>query len=155
MPIDVEYIEDTMNTRFELLLEEINFGRLEFLDSFYTRMHELTEQGLDEEEIIKILYNEIVENKKLINLENKEATYLLDFFKSTSQYTVWSSLDENTLYEWVWTPGAAHCEGCRERNGQIKTFDEWDALGLPGSGSTDCQDNCLCDLEEVKEANEN
>jgi hypothetical protein len=147
---DKNYLEDVINTRFKLLFEEVDFGRMEFLDSFYTRMKQLTEQGLSTEAIVQTLFNEMIKNKKMASLENKEASYLWDFMKSTSQYTVWSSLDENKLYKWVWTPGADHCDGCRERNGQIKTFDEWEAEGLPGSGNTQCYDNCLCDLEEVK-----
>jgi hypothetical protein len=152
--LDKIYLEDTTNTRFKLFFDEINFGRLDFLDSFYTRLQQLKKQGLDNDAIAQELWNEIIKNKKLQSLENQETAHLWDFMKGTSQYTVWSSLDDNTLYKWVWTPGVEHCEGCKSRNGKIKTLAEWEKEGLPGSGNTQCHDNCLCDLEEVKNPNQ-
>jgi len=144
------YIEDYVNTRFKILLEDMNFGRVEFLDSFYKRLNELKKEGLDDDSIVKILFDDLIKNKELAKLKNKENNNLWDFFKSTSQHTVWDGLDDATEYVWVMTEGANHCDGCVERNGQIKTFEEWEAEGLPGSGCTNCYYNCLCDLVPVE-----
>ena len=42
-----------------------------------------------------------------------------------------------------------HCLDCEGRDGEIYTTEELDAIGYPGSGSTECFSNCACSLEEV------
>lgn len=54
------------------------------------------------------------------------------------------------LYEWVLDSGAEHCDDCLARSGQEKTMEEWEMLGVPGSGTTVCNVNCKCDLKPVK-----
>jgi hypothetical protein len=148
--LDKEYIEDYLNTKFQMFFEEIDFGRLEFLDSVDIIIKQMQELGISDDEIVKNLYNEMVNNNGLVKLQNKEANSLWDFFKSTSQYTVWSSLDDNTLYRWTMTPGVEHCNVCSELNGQVKTLEKWEQEGLPGNRNAGCYANCLCDLIEVE-----
>jgi len=38
------------------------------------------------------------------------------------------------------------CDDCLSRHGIAKTWDEWESLGLPRSGSTICRSNCHCQL---------
>ena len=38
------------------------------------------------------------------------------------------------------------CPDCLERHGQVKEWEEWEALGLPRTGSTVCRENCHCVL---------
>lgn len=38
------------------------------------------------------------------------------------------------------------CPDCINRHGEIKTWDSWEAEGLPRSGNTVCGDNCQCML---------
>lgn len=38
------------------------------------------------------------------------------------------------------------CDDCIQLHGEIHTWSEWLDLGLPGSGHTQCQDNCNCEL---------
>jgi hypothetical protein len=52
-------------------------------------------------------------------------------------------------FKWTWEPGAEHCDTCSERNGQVKTYDEWVSLGLPGAGTTVCTIYCKCALLPV------
>lgn len=53
------------------------------------------------------------------------------------------------------------CRSCEEIHGQQHTLEEWRALGLPGSGATQCGSNCECELmptagtrEDTKRRNE-
>jgi hypothetical protein len=38
------------------------------------------------------------------------------------------------------------CPDCLERHNQVKTWEEWEDIGLPRTGSTVCRENCHCIL---------
>jgi len=150
MPIDKNFLEDFINTRIKLFFESILFDKIEFLGGIQERIIQLNELGLDENAIVEDLYKELLsKNGTISKLEKNESNELWALLKGVAQYVIWSTFDDNTKYEWVMNPGAKHCSGCLDRAGQVKTFDEWKALGLPGSGATQCHDNCMCDLVET------
>lgn len=37
-------------------------------------------------------------------------------------------------------------QGCLERHGLVKTWEEWEEFGLPRTGGTVCRENCHCAL---------
>jgi len=145
-------LEKKINTRYTTFLDNINFGRMDFLDDAAERMARLKSSGLSDNAIVETLYKEMLskDGGTLAKLENSEANDLWDFMKGASQDTVFSDLDDDKMYKWVMNPGAKHCDECSDRNGQIKTLDEWYDIGIPGSGDTDCYYNCMCDLVLVE-----
>jgi hypothetical protein len=38
------------------------------------------------------------------------------------------------------------CPDCLKRHGQVKTWEEWEAEGMPRAGATVCRENCHCVL---------
>ena len=38
------------------------------------------------------------------------------------------------------------CPDCKERAGQIDTWENWEARGMPGSGFSVCKEYCYCQL---------
>ena len=59
-------------------------------------------------------------------------------------------LGDNVPYRWVVARGVKHCEDCEERSGEIRTFTEWTALGLPASGWSRCNFRCYCILDPME-----
>lgn len=52
---------------------------------------------------------------------------------------------------WKRNPAKDSCEDCITRDGQVKTLEEWDALGLPGSNTLACHGyHCGCGLEDAE-----
>lgn len=52
---------------------------------------------------------------------------------------------DNTKYKW----NAAvfdSCKDCLERHDQVKTWPEWEKIGLPRTGHTSCKNKCRCIL---------
>jgi hypothetical protein len=141
----LKYIEDVANSRFNILLENIYDLRITFFNGIAGRVKQMRVMGIGNEEIEREIIKSIYDQKEVLpNKENKE---LWNYFKSVSQYQVWSNIPQGEeLYTWQYNPGASHCPDCLERNGKTKTFKAWESLGLPGSGSTKCRDNCMCDL---------
>lgn len=50
------------------------------------------------------------------------------------------------LYKWsaLILPKHSPCPDCLKRNGQSKTWEEWEKLGFPRSGKTLCKKKCMC-----------
>ena len=50
--------------------------------------------------------------------------------------------------EWTWVDvrDERECEDCEDRHGETKTWEEWEAIGLPGVGATRCGYRCRCEL---------
>ena len=38
------------------------------------------------------------------------------------------------------------CDDCRQRAGEVDTWDNWEARGMPGSGWSICKEYCYCQL---------
>lgn len=141
---------DYTNTRFTMFFEEIDFNRLDFLDSLSKAIYELKKEGIKPKFIANKLYN--IFNEGIEKIRRQETDIVWDFMKSVSQRTMFNELEEESKYMWVLEEAGdvKHCSGCLEREGQVMTYAEWEVEGLPGSGVTDCDENCLCHLEEVK-----
>ncbi len=61
-------------------------------------------------------------------------------------------IKNNTMMTWVIESGNP-CPDCIDRNGQVKTFQEWVGLGLPREGATICGAYCKCELHETATIN--
>ena len=49
-------------------------------------------------------------------------------------------------FKWISVGSPKICPDCEVRIGQIKTWDEWQELGVPASGFSGCKENCYCQL---------
>ena len=48
-------------------------------------------------------------------------------------------------FKWI-TAGGNVCDDCLPRHGDIATWEEWSAIGMPRSGFGVCKHNCQCQL---------
>ena len=53
---------------------------------------------------------------------------------------------DNVMMRWVSVGSPRICDDCSERIGEIDTWENWQALGLPASGFSVCKENCYCQL---------
>ena len=49
-------------------------------------------------------------------------------------------------FRWVSVGSPRICDDCSARIGQIDTWENWQAEGLPASGFSVCKENCYCQL---------
>jgi len=145
-----QYVEDYTKVRFTMFFDEIDFIRLDFLDVFCKKIKELQAENIFAEEISKKIYEDF--EKGIEALKNKEVEELWDLNKSVSQKTVFGQCDIDKKYKWVLENNVKnHCEDCLAREGQVNTFRDWETIGLPGAGTTECDYHCMCELVEVIE----
>jgi len=54
-------------------------------------------------------------------------------------------------WDWLGIADGKICPDCLQRhNSESKTYQEWQAIGLPGTGATVCQVDCRCTLVPAK-----
>ena len=53
---------------------------------------------------------------------------------------------DNLMMRWVSVGSPRICDDCQERVGQVDTWANWEAEGLPASGFSVCKENCYCQL---------
>lgn len=147
----VNYNEDYITTEINVFFESVLQTQIIFTDEMMATINYLKLQGLQPEAIVEVIKASFFgDNAKVNGIFNKIGVDLWDMAKTISQLSVFKGLGED-MYRWEYNPGANHCPGCIERNGKEKKLSEWVALGLPGTGSTECHSNCMCDLVEVKQ----
>jgi hypothetical protein len=49
-------------------------------------------------------------------------------------------------WTWISVRDDRTCEDCDARHGETKSWEEWEAAGLPGVGATRCGYRCRCEL---------
>ena len=49
-------------------------------------------------------------------------------------------------FKWVSVGSPKICADCESRVGEVDTWENWQALGLPASGFSVCKENCYCQL---------
>lgn len=60
------------------------------------------------------------------------------------------NLPKNQTYRWV-LKNVNNCEGCIARAlGEARTLEEWEIVGLPQAGATECGKRCGCELVPEK-----
>ena len=114
-------------------------------------IQERLKKGDSKEEIEKELLNDLNNNGQIFS-EFRSA------IKSTANGSTKRVRDigyfnEVTLdrdYRWSAILLEDTCEDCKKRHGQVKTWSEWEAEGLPRTGATRCLDDCRCVLIPAK-----
>lgn len=55
---------------------------------------------------------------------------------------------DQKFYMWV-SVGSGVCDSCHSLHGQVFALDQWESIGIPGSGATICGERCRCTLVPV------
>ncbi len=93
----------------------------------------------------------------VLRTDLREGGQLFGGFASTLRRNVFPVIDnvaQGALMQanpdeggWKWiTTSYEPCRDCLPRHGQVKTYSEWESLGLPRSGFSVCGENCKCVL---------
>ena len=102
--------------------------------------------GATREEILRQLIDDLQNNGRMFS-EFRRA------IKSTARGSInrvrdvgyFSEEGIQTKYRWS-AILVKTCPDCLDRHGQVKTWDEWEAEGMPRAGATVCRENCHCVL---------
>ena len=108
----------------------------------------LLASGVSREVLLQYLERSAPEYKQA--LVNKVMHPLRAAINQATVASYWSRISGVSNYwRWVWEPTAKHCTTCTERNGLVGTRAQFEAIGIPGAGTTICQGGCRCTLVPI------
>ena len=125
----------------------VSFG----IDIFITRIEReialLRNAGISEAAILNILGNDLATGGRIFG--EFRNTIKRGIVSATMQA---SRIGQDRIYgdsldmQWVSVGSPKICPDCEDRISQIRSWDEWEALGLPASGFSVCKEFCYCQL---------
>ena len=125
----------------------VSFG----IDIFITRLERevalLRNAGITDAAILDILGNDLAANGRIFG--EFRNTIKRGIVSSTMQASRVGSdrvYGDSVAMRWVSVGTPKICIDCTPRIGEIKSWDEWEALGLPASGFSVCKEFCYCQL---------
>ena len=111
--------------------------------------------GMNEEEILKKVIRDMSPGgqtfEQVMNGFRNATGESVDYVSIEQVHSGWTGPDK---WMWVTISDQRRCEDCAERDNQVKTWAEWEAMGLPGIGTTRCGWRCRCDLVPQRYAEE-
>jgi hypothetical protein len=112
-------------------------GTMELSKQLKRWVKELRKKGVSDEDIEKqLLARMIAENPGLFaDVKDKDAL-IADWIKSAAE----------PKFRWQ-VNSSNPCPTCTRRNGMVKTFEVWEAMGTPKEFATECDGECTCTLE--------
>ena len=131
----------------------ISFG----IDIFLTRLEReiavLRNAGIAESAIIDILGNDFANNGRIFGeFRNTVKRGIVSSVMQASRVGADRVYGDRMMFRWVSVGTPKICPDCKERIGQVRSWEEWESLGFPASGFSVCKEFCYCQLvpEEIE-----
>ena len=125
----------------------ISFG----IDIFLTRLEReialFRNAGISESAILNILGNDLATNGRIFGeFRNTIKRGIVSATMQASRIGADRVYGDSVMMRWVSVGTPKICPDCEMRIGEIRSWDEWEALGLPASGFSVCKEFCYCQL---------
>ena len=125
----------------------ISFG----IDIFLTRLERevaiLRNAGVSEREILNILGNDLATNGRIFGeFRNTIKRGIVSATMQASRIGADRVYGDSVAMRWVSVGSPKICVDCKARIGEVRSWEEWEALGLPASGFSVCKEFCYCQL---------
>ena len=131
----------------------VSFG----IDIFLTRIEReitlLRNAGISESGIINILGNDFTTNGRIFGeFRNTIKRGVVSSVMQASRVGQDRVHGDSVKFRWVSVGTPKICVDCTPRIGEVRSWEEWEALGLPASGFSVCKEFCYCQLvpEEIE-----
>ena len=153
---DEEQITQELGEDDENILLWATLGVGYGIDVFVTKIEReiaiLRNAGLSESAIRTVLGNDLANNGRIFGeLRNTIKRGVVSGIMQASRIGQDRIYGDSVKMRWVSVGTPRICVDCEARIGEIRSWDEWEAIGLPASGFSVCKEFCYCQLvpEEV------
>ncbi len=121
------------------------------IDIFITRLEReialLRNAGVTDAAILDILGNDLATNGRIFGeLRNTIKRGIVSATMQASRVGQDRVYGDSVAMRWVSVGTPKICPDCELRIGEIRSWEEWEALGLPASGFSVCKEFCYCQL---------
>ena len=121
------------------------------IDIFITRIERevalLRNAGIADAAILDILGNDLATNGRIFGeLRNTIKRGIVSATMQASRVGADRVYGDSVMMRWVSVGTPKICVDCTPRIGQVRSWDEWEALGLPASGFSVCKEFCYCQI---------
>ena len=125
----------------------ISFG----IDVFITRIEReialLRNAGVSEAAILYILGNDLATGGRIFGeFRNTIKRGIVSATMHASRVGQDRIYGDSLNMQWISVGSPRICVDCEPRIGEIRTWDEWEAIGLPASGFSVCKEFCYCQI---------
>ncbi len=134
---------------FQLWVDEANTAYDTMEAELISQISKMRTMGISEEEIFARLSKSLQEGMDAFqSLNGALGSGLDDMLGSTSQIAS-NDFEDTEMLVWTLDPTAQeHCDDCvANSESEAMTFVEWESLGIPGAGNTECGEYCKCSLD--------
>ena len=150
MPDEIENTENLKEEDENILLWAtlgIGFG----IDVFITKLEReialLRNAGVTEAAIVNILGNDLATNGRIFGeFRNTIKRGIVSATMHASRIGQDRVYGDSVEMQWVSVGSPRICVDCEGRIGEVRTWNEWEAVGLPASGFSVCKEFCYCQL---------
>ena len=139
-----EHIRDTMTIILANLALEAEKTQL----TIQQVIRQMRAAGTDLAEIERVLITDLREGGQIFGDFRKNFKSQMRYgLEQSARGEVFAAHAGAELWDWVEINDGKLCEDCSERGRMgSKPLDFWRSIGLPGSGTTICQEDCRCGL---------
>ena len=121
------------------------------IDIFITRLEReialLRNAGVTDATILDILGNDLATNGRIFGeFRNTIKRGVISAIMQASRIGQDRVYGDSVMMRWVSVGTPRICPDCEIRIGDIKSWAEWESLGLPASGFSVCKEFCYCQL---------
>ncbi len=125
----------------------LSFGIDIFVSRINREIEVLRGAGLSDAAIVRTLDADLSTNGRIFgelrnNVKRAIVLGIMQGFRVGQDNIYGDSLK----FKWVSVGSPRICKDCEARVGSIKTWDEWQELGVPASGFSVCKEYCYCQL---------
>ena len=148
---DEEQNQGNLKEEDENILLWATLGISYGIDIFITRIEReitlLRNAGISEATILDILGNDLATNGRIFGeFRNTIKRGIVSATMHASRIGQDRVYGDSVAMQWVSVGSPKICVDCEERIGEVRTWDEWEAIGLPASGFSVCKEFCYCQL---------
>jgi len=148
---DEEQNTQTLEEEDENILLWATLGISFAIDIFATEIEReialLRNAGISNDQILRILRNDLSTNGRIFGrLRNNIKRGIVSAVMQASRIGQDRVYGDSVMMQWVSVGTPKICVDCESRIGQVRSWEEWEALGLPASGFSVCKEYCYCQL---------
>ena len=142
-------IPEGIETMIMGIVDQLSFDVEIFKTNIDKAVSTMVTNGMTDDNIRTVMRKDMLEGGRIFGqLRNDIKASVVVGINQSAKLGQYKNYDmDKMLFTWVTVGGHKVCPDCDARSDQTKTWAEWEAEGIPGSGWSVCKGYCYCVLD--------